>query len=73
MLINKIYINQYSNLVINKIYITELINKIYMNWYPNSIINIYEWSERVGMGGGRERNRIVRVCIVIEFYIGRAK
>ena len=25
------------------------------------------------MGGGRERNKIVRVCEVIAFYIGRAE
>ena len=60
-LINKIFMNQYSNLVIKK---------IYMNQYPNSIINKLEWSGRVRVGGGRVRNKIVRVCEAIRFYIG---
>ena len=56
-LINKIFINQYFNLVINKTYPTELIKKKtkYMNFYPNSVINKYEWNGSVRVGGGRER------------------
>ena len=44
-----------------------------MNQYPNLVINKQEWNGRVGVGGGKERNKIVRVCEVIEFYIRKAE
>ena len=72
-LTNKIYINSYSNSVINKIYPIELINKTYINQYFNSVINKLEWSGSMGVGGNRKRNKIVTVYEIIEFYIGRAE
>ena len=44
-----------------------------MNWYPNSVINKQEWSERVGVEGGIEIDKIFRVCEIIKFYIGKAE